>query len=1045
VTGGGILRGMRQRAGASIGILLVALVAAAAATTGPVYDTAARTSILRDALATAAVLDRAAQVTVSGPISGLAGNLTARAGGRLADYLGGAAELNRMFQAPMQDAMVQVVPAGPAPAGTGPDSQPLALTWHTGQCARLRLAAGTCPAAPGQVMVSTSYAADQHVKPGDTITTKTQGLTRLNVTGVYVPPPIGQLSSDYWLAGPCADFAHEFPCNVKPGAVDAPPPGPDALFTDPSTFDRLPDAVQGQATAWWVLSPGSVQGRDLPTLTAAANGFLTDPAFTLMNAQASSTIPQLAGRVASDWSALDVPVILIVGQLLLLAWLLLFLVATDAAEARAAEVALARLRGYGRARTVAFGLSEPALLLLIAFPAGALAGWAFTAGLGRLLLRPGTPVTLPWPGAAAAAAATLGGFIAIGAASRRALTRPVTEQWKRTARDATRRGWALDAVLLTGAAAGLAELFTGGYSTGARSGSLGLLVPGLLGLAAAVVASRLLPLACLLAFAPTRRGGGTALFLAARHIARRPGGTRTTIVLAAAFALATFGLASYAVGQRNITRVATAQTGADGALTVVTPPGQDLGAIVDRIDPGGTRATVVDTYVGAPNSSILLAVQPERFATVASWLPGFAAKPPRELAAALSPPTAPPVQLPATATGLRVRATAVTGVPPGTVLTFWVSQTSAGGQTPLATGALRDGWLTVAVWGCPCQLTMLSADAPVAAQAGRGSLTLSDPQVRAGGTWTPLAGALANPGQAWRPASESGDPACSGDGGTVASTGAASVHWSFTVSGGCGPALKRNDIPAPMPALVATGVTTTMTSVPTLGLDGQGLTVAPVALAAAVPGAPSEGIVVDRTLARRAAYFANGGFASEQVWTAPGALPEVKARLAAAKVTITGQATIGQAEQVLRRQGPALASVLFLATAGMAAVLAAGAAVLGLYQAGRRRRHEYAALVAGRVTRRSLRASVLIEQAVVLGYGALTGVAAGLAAALLTLRNIPEFSPRPLSPPLLFQPPPGQVAEPLVVIGLVIGVTASTAALAVVRAARPELLRQAQP
>jgi hypothetical protein len=1038
---GGILRGLRQRAGASIGILLVALVAAAAATTGPVYDTAARTSILRDALATPAVLDRAVQVTLSGPISGLAGSLTARAGGTLADHLGGAGQLNRMFQPPMQDAMVQVVPAGP-----GPGSQPLALTWHTGQCAHLRLAAGTCPAARGQVMVSASYAAGQRVKPGDTITTKTQGLTRLNVTGVYVPPPVGQLSSDYWLAGPCTDFAHEFPCNVRPGAVDAPPPGPDALFTDPVTFDGLAAAVQGQATAWWVLSPDGAQGGDLPVLAAAASEFLTDPALTFMNAQASSTIPQLAGRVTSDWSALDVPVVLIVGQLLLLAWLLLFLVATDAAEARAAEVALARLRGYGRARTVAFGLSEPALLLLIAFPAGALAGWAFTAGLGRLLLRPGTPVTLPWLAVVAAAAATLGGFVAIGAASRRALTRPVTEQWKRAAHDATRRGWALDAVLLTGAAAGLAELFTGGYAAGARSGSLGLLVPGLLGLAAAVVASRLLPLACRLAFAPTRRGGGTALFLAARHIARRPGGTRTTIAAATAFALATFGLASYAVGQRNITRVATAQTGAAGALTVVSPPGQDLGAIVDRIDPGGTRATVVDKYVGAPNSSILLAVEPRRFAAVASWLPGFAGKPPREVAAALSPPTAPPVQLPATATGLRVRASAVTGVPPGTVFTFWLSQTSAGGQTPLATGALRDGWLTVAVWGCPCQLTMLSADAPVAAQAGTGSLTLSDPQVRAaGGTWTPLAGALASPGQAWQPAPESADPACSADGGTITGTGAASVHWSFTVSGGCGPALKRNDIPAPMPALVATGVTTTMASVPTLGLDGQGITVEPVALVAAVPGAPSQGIVVDRTLALRAAYFTSGGFASEQVWTAPGALPEVKARLAAAKVTITGQTTIGQAEQVLRRQGPALASVLFLATAGMAAVLAAGAAVLALYQAGRRRRHEYAALVAGRVTKRSLRASVLIEQAVILGFGALTGVAAGLAAALLTLRNIPEFSSRPLSPPLLYQPPPGQVAEPLLVIGLAIGMAASVAALAVIRAARPELLRQAQP
>jgi len=48
--GGGLLRGIRQRAGVSVGILLVATVAAAAAAAGPAYDGAARQSILRDAM-----------------------------------------------------------------------------------------------------------------------------------------------------------------------------------------------------------------------------------------------------------------------------------------------------------------------------------------------------------------------------------------------------------------------------------------------------------------------------------------------------------------------------------------------------------------------------------------------------------------------------------------------------------------------------------------------------------------------------------------------------------------------------------------------------------------------------------------------------------------------------------------------------------------------------------------------------------------------------------------------------------------------------------
>jgi putative ABC transport system permease protein len=1035
---GGLWRALRQRAGVSVGILAVAVVAAAAATTGPVYDTAARTSILRDALATPTVLDRSVEATSTGSVNGLAGNLTGQASGVLANHLGGPAQLSRVFQPPLQDVLLQVL--------AGPRGQQVPVTWHSGQCAHLRVTAGTCPASARQVMISASFAAQQHLRPGDAITTRLPALSPLTVTGVYVPPTLDDLNSAYWLAAPCAHFAHESYCNASAN-VNAPPPGPDALFTPAATFAALPPSAQGQAAAWWVLNPGGVQARDLATVTAAAQAFLTDPSLATANVATSSTIPQLASQVLSDWSALDVPVLLITIQLLLLAWLLLFLIATDAAEARAGEVALARLRGYGPIRTVAFGLSEPALLLLIGFPAGALAGWASTWALSRILLRPGTPVALPWLGVAAAATATLGGFIAVGVASRRALTRPVTEQWKRTARDASRRGWVLDAVLLTGAAAGLAELFTAGYATGARSGSLGLLVPGLLGLAAAVVASRLLPVACRLAFGPTRRGGGTAVFLAARHIARRPGGTRTTIVVAAAFALATFAVTSYAVGQRNIVRVAAAQAGADGVLTVQAPPGQDLGAIVDRIDPGGAKAAVVDRYAGAPNQSLLLAVQPRRYASVASWLPGFAAAPPQALAAALSPPTAAPVQIPASATGLRVKVSALAGVQAGTVLTFWITLTADGGQTPVPVRVLRDGWMTVPMSGCPCQVTMMTIDAPPAAPAAvtNGSLTLADPQVQAGGSWVPIPGALANPAQSWQTGPEAQDPACAATRGQVTGHGGQSIDWTFSAPSGCGPALKRNDVPSPMPALVSTGVTTAMNSLATLGLDGRSLAVQPVALAAAVPGAPTHGIVVDRTLALRAAYLTIGGATTEQVWTAPGALPEIRARLAAAGVAITGVTTIGSVRAALQRQGPALASVLFLAIAGTAAVLATGAAVLGLYQAARRRRHEYAALLAGRVTHGSLRASVLIEQAVVIGFGALTGIAAGLGAAALVLRYVPEFSSGVLTPPLLYAPPPGPVGAALLAALLAIGAAVALAALAVVRAARPELLRQAQP
>jgi hypothetical protein len=266
---------------------------------------------------------------------------------------------------------------------------------------------------------------------------------------------------------------------------------------------------------------------------------------------------------------------------------------------------------------------------------------------------------------------------------------------------------------------------------------------------------------------------------------------------------------------------------------------------------------------------------------------------------------------------------------------------------------------------------MMSSDAPaVTPGVNQGSVGLSGLSVRTGGAWTELPAALATTA-GWSAGAE--NPAgCSTTGGQV-QAGPSGLRWSFRSGSACSPALRRADTPATLPALVSRQLTSRLQAFPTVGLDGRQLLVKPVALAAAVPGAPAVGVVVDRTFAQRKAFYADDSLVAEQVWVTPGSLASMRARLAAAGVKIDGVATAADAEAVLMRQGPALASVLFLAAAAAAALLAGGAAVLGLYQAGRRRSYEYAALIAGRVPRRSLRASVFIEQSVVLGFGVLTG------------------------------------------------------------------------
>jgi ABC-type antimicrobial peptide transport system permease subunit len=145
------------------------------------------------------------------------------------------------------------------------------------------------------------------------------------------------------------------------------------------------------------------------------------------------------------------------------------------------------------------------------------------------------------------------------------------------------------------------------------------------------------------------------------------------------------------------------------------------------------------------------------------------------------------------------------------------------------------------------------------------------------------------------------------------------------------------------------------------------------------------------------------------------------------------------------RQGPALASVLFLADAAAAALLAAGAAVLGLYLSARRRRYEYAALSASGVPRRTLRRAVLAELALILAFGTIIGTATGLAAAVLVLRDVPEFISRPAVPPLSYVPSAGPLALLLGAAAALLVVAAVTASVLLIRGVSLEQLRESPP
>jgi putative ABC transport system permease protein len=1011
------LRGLAHRGGTTFMILAVALVAAAAAATGPVYYQAAKTSILRDTASSAAVVGRGYEADQTGAVPILLNQLAPLVQSQQGAALGNLS--GRGIFAPPIYALETTVPL-PLYNTSVP------LVWRTGVCAQLRIS-GACPAGPDQVVVSESLAALLGWQVGQHVSFF--GFKPFTVTGIYRLP---DQNLGYWF-GRGGIYFPVAPAKTPTASTY------DAMFTSRATIEQGPPDQQGTAVVDSLLATSALTDSEVAPLQAAMTALTNSPTLGDQQVIVSTAIPATLQSVESSWRSVAVPVVLITAQLLVLCLLLLFLSVTDAADARGAEVALVKLRGFGRLRTVAFGLSEPVLLLALALPAGTLAGWGAAALLCHALLRPGTVVILPPLAWAAAAVATAGGLAAVVLAGRRTLRRPVVEQLRRSGRQATDRGWVLDAVIATGAAAGLLDLAATGQIGSASHGVLGLLVPGLLGLAVAVIASRLLPLACRGAFGRTGRSGGLGLFLAVRHVSRRPGGVRTTIVLATAFALASFAVAAWSVSRDNERLVAATQVGAPTVLTVSVPAGKDLSAIVAKADPGGRMAAAVDRYTSLASGSAgltTLAVDPQRFAQVASWEPGFTSAPPATVARKLDPPAPPPVVL--TGDAMRVTIDVHALSPAGSGLAADVTT----GASPVSLGTLpARGTVTLTgqLVGCPCVLQDLDVSPP-SGQLGQspvtGSVTITGLEVHGPRGWARAASGAFSSAAGWRPGHSDSPP------DRIQAAGAG-LDWQFSSGPRQDALLVPVDRPYPLPAVVSAAMLSPREIVvSSVGLDGSSIDLRVISAAAVVPGAAQDGVIVDRRYAELAAGL-NFPLISQEVWLAAGAQGVIEPRLKAAGVHVLSAASTSATVARFARQGPALASVLFLADAAAAALLAAGAAILGLYLSARRRRYEYAALSASGVPRRTLRYAVLTELALVLGFGSIVGIAAGLAAAALALRSIPEFTSTPAAPPLSYVPSAGPLVLLLGGAVAFLIIAAVAASVMLIRGVRLDQLREA--
>ena len=251
--------------------------------------------------------------------------------------------------------------------------------------------------------------------------------------------------------------------------------------------------------------------------------------------------------------------------------------------------------------------------------------------------------------------------------------------------------------------------------------------------------------------------------------------------------------------------------------------------------------------------------------------------------------------------------------------------------------------------------------------------------------------------------------------------------------------------PIPLPAIVSSAlIGKGQTQVTGVGLDGKPLGLHVIAAAVAVPGAPGNGEIVDRQYAELAA----GGVGEaanttvQQVWLAGGAQDAIEARLKAAGVSIASTSTTAEQAATYSRQGPALSSLLFLADAAAATLLAAGAAILDLYLSARRRRYEYAALSASGVPFRTLRRAVRTELALLLGFGIVFGVIVGAIAAVVTLRSVPEFIITPPAGLLSYVPPVVPLLAMVIALVVILTAAAGVASSTLIRGVSLDQLRE---
>lgn len=984
------VRGLRSRAVLTVGVAILAVVGVAAAVVGPMYLRAATNSLL------VTRLDAAPAAA-----AGLAWEFDPAA--RTTDPRAAMRAAVRAGERHGPDAFAPAVPTLTSVGYDWPE-EPIDLptsarlnAFEDG-CERLVLVSGRCPRRPFEILVAPVDVERGGYRVGHRAALA-PGLSNALVVGTYrLRDP-----AENWFDP--ARFVSA-PRGTGVGLVTPYQPAP--FVTVPETFARLP------ASDWSV----RVDRRLMvdPSLTPAA----ADALATAADAERTREPVRVAGGTLgrADRNALRYVVDVVEAErvtarntvlpaslsLSLVAMLVLLRLLGESADLRRGEFALLALRGWSRRRLWAFGLFEPALVLVLAAPIGGLVGWWVAGWMGGAWLRPGVPVDLTVGSLVGVAAVTVAGLAAAAISLVHVMREQLREQLVETARPrALGRGdLVVQAAIVVTAL--VATAIVADRPERDDPGLVDLTVPVLLALAVGLLAGHATVLLARLLTGRTARRRRLASYLSSRRLARRREGTLVVLPLAVSLGVGIFAIGVHVAAADWRASVAASRVGADLAYTAPMPPDRALG-LTEQLDPDG-RWLMAAVALTAPQEPPVVAVDTRRLGAVGVWPDAWGVgDDAAEVASLLRSPRDPP-----SFDGRRVVLAVTNEVEIADGLTVALELRDAAGRVrDLMLPDIPRGDATVSgeapfcVGGCDLVGLVLGGTAATP-DSMIGELTLHELTVDG----EPVDAGFGED-DAWRRQR----PYDSSDAANMAAESTSSgLRLEVDTAGSYGTAdFTPTDVPDVRPIVVTADVRLPLVSVPggellmlpdavtALGETEGGLPVRVAGVSEAIPLLGRSGVMLDLQAFTREGF--DFGIVAETYILAREGLPsDVLDGLADAGVDVDQPRRLAAEEELLGNDAYALslrlyvvvaAALLFLALAGVVAHLVVG-------MPGRRR--DAAALRVVGVSRWTTLRAGLVELSVTLGVAAVAGLVAGVVAQRVVLGQIRLGSADSQSPDL---------------------------------------------